>query len=161
MKITIEPKNFSWRQLVLKLIALKPFITWVSSISALATIMNLCRRSRSSIPLFQTATRLFTRLLMSTNLLAWGVKLSNGITFSLPKWVQILKSLPRWAIYINRNRTNSRPSTSIKSHTVTTLQKLMWFPVSVCTMPSKICLKKLFFTSKGQVRSSPRRSSGS
>ena len=56
---------------------------------------------------------------------------------------------------------NFRRFISTKSHTVTTLQRLMLYRVWVCITQNKTSLKKLSFTSKGQVRSSQRRSNGS
>ena len=97
---------------------------------------------------------------MFTSWSEWEGNHSNG-TISLWLRCQLTQRFSlRWVTSINRNKMNSKLSTITKSHTDTTLQKLMLSHVLVCIMLNRICLKRQFFSSRELLRSKAKRLNG-
>ena len=84
----------------------------------------------------------------------------NGITFWSRKCHQIPKSSPKWVTCTSRNRTSSKPCTSIRRATVTTRPRSMWSRVWACITPSKICSRRLSSISNAPVRFNQKKSNG-
>ena len=147
-----EQRSSSLRLSVSKQIALRQSTTLDWFTKDLTITMRVFRLLRNFTLSFQIVMKLFTKLLMSTSSLEWEDKLSNGTTFSSPRSQPTLRFLPKWVISTNKSKMSSKLFTITKRVIDTTQQRLMSSLVSVCTMPNKICSKRLSFTSKEHLK---------
>lgn len=123
--------------------------------------MSPSKPLRNFTQLSQIATKLSTRLLTFMNWSEWGDKLWNGTTFWLPRYLLTPKSWQRWVTSISKSRMSSKLSTTTRKATGTIQQRSTSSLVWECTMPSRICLKRLSFSLKEHFRFSLKRWSGS
>ena len=156
----IEQRSSSLKPLVLKQTVLKPSTTLVLFTSDSTITTNLFRPLKNFTLSFQTVMKSFIKLRMCMNLLVKEDLLSNFTISSLLRYQLTLKFLPKWVIFTNKNKMNSNMSISIRKVIDTIQQRLTSSHVLVCIMLNKTCLKKLFSTSREQLKFKWRRWNG-